>query len=163
MAGRTEEQAAALDKLRMDWGLLNKAVGTGTRLLHNELVVRIVEAYAPFGLRSGALSTMVLISANPGCSQSELAREVAMDDSAMVAIIDQLERRGLAVRSRSTADRRRNTLSLTPEGEALMHEMTGRAMDVESPIHDALSPDEQVMLVTLLRRAYSAIIATPRN
>jgi DNA-binding MarR family transcriptional regulator len=163
MAGRTEEQGAALDKLRMDWGLLGTAVGTGTRVIHNELALRIVAAYAPFGLRSGALSTMVLISANPGCSQSELAREVAMDDSAMVAIIDQLEERGLAVRSRSTADRRRNTLTLTPKGEELMHEMAGCAMDVERPIRDALNPDEQVMLVALLRRAYAAIIATPRT
>jgi len=144
----------------MDWGLLRNGMGTGVRLLRNELVDRIVAAYAPFALRSGALSTMVLIKANPGCSQSELAREVAMDDSAMVAIIDELEQRGLAVRSRSTADRRRNSLSLTPAGDTLMHEMIGCAMAVERPIREALSEEEQATLIALLRRAYAAIAAS---
>src|SRR6478752_2614379 len=126
----------------LDWGLLRNGVGIGVRLLRNELVDRIFEAYAPFALRSGALSTLVLIKANPGCSQSELAREVAMDDSAMVAIIDELEQRGLAMRSRSTRDRRRNSLSLTPAGEVLMHEMIGCAMAVERPIREAMSEEE---------------------
>jgi len=146
------------DMPRMDWGLLRNGVGTGVRLLRNELVDRIVAAYAPFSLRSGALSTMVLIKANPGCSQSELAREVAMDDSAMVAIIDELEERGLALRSRSATDRRRNSLALTPDGEALMTEMIGCAMGVEGPIRDALSEEELATLIALLRRAYGALM-----
>ena len=146
----------------MDWGLLSNTVGTGVRLLRNELTDRIIAAYAPFSLRSGALSTMMLIKANPGCSQSELAREVAMDDSAMVAIIDELEDRGLAVRSRSKADRRRNSLALTPSGETLMHEMIGCAMDVERPIREELSEEEMTQLISLLRRAYTAINAAPR-
>lgn len=145
----------------MDWGELSHAVGTVVRLLRNDLTTRIVDAYAPFGLRSGALSTMALIKANPDCSQSEIAREVAMDDSAMVAIIDDLEARGLARRSRSTRDRRRNSLSLTPDGERVMAEMIGRAMAVERPIHEALSEQELKTLMALLRRSYNAMLATP--
>jgi len=145
----------------MDWGVLRGGVGTGVRLLRNELTGRIMDAYAPFGLRSGAVSVMALIEANPGCSQSEIAREVAMDDSAMVAIIDELERRGLAVRSRSTQDRRRNSLSLTPEGQRLLIEMVRCAMSVEKPIHDALSAEELETLINLLRRASSAMAVDP--
>lgn len=155
------EQPGIPDKLRMDWGLLSNGVGTRVRLLRNELTNRIIDAYAPFMLRSGALSTMVLIKANPGCSQAELAREVAMDDSAMVAIIDELEERGLAVRSRSQSDRRRNSLALTADGETLMGEMIGCAMKVEKPIRDAMSPEELTTLLALLGRAYAAITASP--
>ena len=43
---------------RMNWGELRGGVGTIVRLLRNELTTRILEAYAPFGLRSGALSTL---------------------------------------------------------------------------------------------------------
>jgi DNA-binding MarR family transcriptional regulator len=143
---------------RMDWGDLRGGVGTIIRLLRNELTTRILEAYAPFGLRSGALSTMALIKANPDCSQSEIAREVAMDDSAMVAIIDDLEQLGLARRTRSTRDRRRNSLSLTPEGERVMAEMIGAAMKVERPIRDALSEEEVETLLSLLRRSYDALM-----
>lgn len=145
---------------RLNWGLLSGAMGTTVRLLRNELTTRIVTAYAPFNLRSGALSTMVLIDANPGCSQSEIARELAIDDSAMVAIIDELETRGIAMRSRSATDRRRNTLSLTPDGRTFMLSMLEQGLGVEKPIRDALSPDEMAMLIRLLRQAYSALIAS---
>ncbi|MCW2390209.1 DNA-binding MarR family transcriptional regulator [Sphingobium sp. B11D3B] len=145
----------------LNWGALDQAVGTVVRLLRNELSVRIVDVYSSFGLRYGALSTMALIEANPDCSQSEIAREVAMDDSAMVAIIDDLEARGLARRMRSTRDRRRNTLSLTSEGQRLAAQMIARAQDVEQPIHDALSEEEVKTLQQLLRRAYEAMQKSP--
>lgn len=163
MSENAQARDAAAIAERMNWGPLSSAVGTNVRLLRNELVTRIVEAYAPFDLRSGALSVMVLIRGNPGCSQSELAREVAMDDSAMVAIIDELEQRGLARRTRSTTDRRRNSLSLTPEGEALMTEMVGCGTAVERPIRDELSAVELETLIALLRRAYGALMAAPRD
>lgn len=156
--GGAEAEAPQIPGL--DWGHLNNAVGTQVRLLRNELTVRIVAAYAPFNLRGGALSTLVLIAANPGCSQSEMAREMAIDDSAMVAIIDELESRGLAARSRSTADRRRNSLSLTPAGEQLMQDMLKCANRVERPIRDELSDEEVATLMKLLRRAYGALIKT---
>jgi DNA-binding MarR family transcriptional regulator len=160
--GQDSGGTAASDIARMDWGMLRNGVGTGVRMLRNELVDRIVAAYAPFGLRSGAMSTMVLIEANPGCSQSEIARELAIDDSAMVAIIDELEERGLAVRSRSATDRRRNSLSLTADGKARIGEMIGCAMAVEKPIRDALGEEELMRLVALLRRAYAALAANPQ-
>jgi DNA-binding MarR family transcriptional regulator len=162
MASERTGQPDISENLGMDWGLLRSCVGTSVRLLRNELTNRIIDAYAPFMLRSGALSTMVLIKANPGCSQAELAREVAMDDSAMVAIIDELEERGLAVRSRSATDRRRNSLALTPEGETLMGEMIACAMRVEKPIRDAMSDEELATLIALLRRAYAAVTDGPR-
>ena len=149
--------------LRMNWGELSNGVGTCVRLLRNELYPRILSAYEPFGLHSGAVSVMVLIKGNPGCSQSEIAREVAMDDSAMVAIIDELEQRGLAQRTRSVTDRRRNSLSLTTDGERVMGEMIACAMTVEGPIQGALSEDELVTLMDLLRRSYAALISAPRS
>lgn len=146
---------------RMDWGELNGGIGTIVRLLRNELTARILDAYAPFNLRSGALSTMALIKANPDCSQSEIAREVAMDDSAMVAIIDDLEQQGLALRTRSTRDRRRNSLSLTPEGERVMAEMVKASRRVEAPIREELSAAEVDTLLDLLRRSYDALMHNP--
>lgn len=153
----------ATQPLRMNWGELSNGVGTCVRLIRNELFPRILAAYEPFGLHSGALSVMVLIKGNPGCSQSEIAREVAMDDSAMVAIIDELEKRGLAQRTRSLTDRRRNSLSLTDDGERVMGEMIACAMAVERPIQEALSEQELATLMDLLRRSYAALTASPRN
>ncbi len=143
----------------MNWGLFGDRIGPAVRLLRNELTVRIASAQDGFGLHSGALSAMVLIDANPGCSQSDLARELALDKSVLVAIVDDLERRGLARRTRSTTDRRRNSLALTEEGQRTMAAMFACARAVEAPIEAALSVGERVQLVALLKRAYAALIS----
>jgi DNA-binding MarR family transcriptional regulator len=143
----------------LEWGLFGERVGPVVRLLRNELTLRILSAQARYDLHSGALSAMVLIDANPGCSQSDLARELALDKSVLVAIVDDLESRGLARRARSTADRRRNSLKLTDAGKHMMATMFASANAVEQPIRDALSEAEIAALIRLLRRAYGALIA----
>lgn len=140
------------------WGLFGDRIGPAIRLLRNELSVRITAAQEPFGLHSGALSAMVLIDANPGCSQSDLARELALDKSILVAIVDDLEAKGLACRTRSAADRRRNSLALTDAGKRTMAAMFAVAKAVEDPIEEALSVEERALLVALLKRAYAALV-----
>lgn len=141
----------------LDRGLLSAGVGPRIRLLRNLLAQRVMSAFAPFGLRSGAFSTLALIAANPGCSQNDIARELAMDKSGIVAIVDELEQRGLASRTRLAHDRRRHALSLTPAGVALMREMHVAASSVEQPILDALSRQELDQFLSLLERAYGAL------
>lgn len=145
----------------LEWGLFGERIGPVVRLLRNELTTRILGAQTPFGLHSGALSAMVLIDANPGCSQSDLARELALDKSILVAIVDDLEKRGLARRARSTTDRRRNSLVLTDDGRRMMIAMFDCANEVERPIRDAMSAAEIATLIHLLRRAYAALVPAP--
>ena len=140
-------------------GLLSASVGPRVRLLRNILTQRVVNAFADFGLRSGAFSTLALISANPGCSQTDLSRELVMDKSAIVAIVDDLEARGLASRGRLVEDRRRHALSLTPEGEAMLRRMHTVVIRVEQPIGEALTPAELEQLLSLLDRAHVALVA----
>lgn len=142
----------------IDPGLLGTSVGPSIRVLRNLLASRIVSAFEPFGLRSGTFSTMALISANPGCSQSDIARNVATDKSIVVAIIDDLEKRGLAERQRSSEDRRRNALTLTQKGQDMMMELDRIAREVEAPIRTALSAEEFDQLIALASRAGAAIM-----
>jgi DNA-binding MarR family transcriptional regulator len=144
----------------MDLGLLGDSIGPAIRLLRNLLSSRIVAAFEPFGLRSGTFSTMALIGANPGCSQSEIARHIGTDKSIVVAIVDDLERKGLAERRRSTEDRRRNALTLTEAGERVMKELDRLGRQVENPIRASLSPQEVEQLIHLTRRAVDALMAT---
>ena len=103
---------------------------------------------------------MVLISANPGYSQVELSRIGNLDKSAIVTIVDDLETRGLAIRGRSSSDRRRNSLFLTAQGETLMKEMHQRAMATERPLRDGLSTAEYDQLFELLEKARAIVAAT---
>jgi DNA-binding MarR family transcriptional regulator len=143
-------------------GPLAGFLGPKLRLLWNLLNARMAEALEPFGLRAGAFSTLALISANPGCSQAELARELGMDKSAVVAILDELEARGLVTRTRLPHDRRRHALSLTPSGQAQTLLMKMEVRKPGEPIREALSAEEMELLLALLERAYDALSATRR-
>ena len=144
-------------------GLTAGFIGPKARMLWNLLNARMVAALAPFGLRAGAFSAMALISANPGCSQNELARGLGMDKSAVVAVLDQLEARELVTRTRRAGDRRRHAVALTPEGEALMHRMRVAVAVPGRPIREALSPQEMQQLVALLDRACRALAEAPSD
>ena len=138
-------------------GLMASRIGFRLRLLQARLGARVVTAFAPYDLRPGAFTTMALMKANPGCSQVDLARDGGLDKSALVAIVDELEARGLAKRGRSAQDRRRNSLSLTPQGEALMNEMYQVACATETPVRAALA-DELERFMELVDRAYLAVV-----
>lgn len=144
----------------IDLGVLTDALGPVVRMLRNELIERIMVAFEPYALRTGSFSAMALIAANPGCSQSDIARETGVDKSVVVALIDALEERGLAARARSTSDRRRNVLTLTCQGHALLEEMHQLAMAIEQPIRSTLSAAEFQTLVRLNRKALNALLTT---
>ena len=142
---------------KLGWGPLADAVGPRVRLLRNILTLRTTSALAPFGLPSGSLSILSLIGANEGCSQTMLARRTAMNKSAMVGVLDELEKNGLARRSTAPDDRRRNLLSLTAKGAKLLDEMQRAANAQEAPIREALTRAELAQLLALLERAYDAV------
>lgn len=138
-------------------GLMAQRLSFRLRGLLNLLGNRVVAAHAPFGLRSGSFTTMALIAANPGCSQIELAREGGLDRSALVSIVDELERRGFAIRTRSAVDRRRSSLYITPEGEKAMNEMFAAAMATEKSIRSGFTAEEMTQFFDYLERAYQIL------
>lgn len=104
------------------------------------------------GITPGQFGVMVLIGANPGLTQTALARAVGIERSTMVAVLDGLEQRGLVERRRGVTDRRSHALVLTPAGE---QQLTGWKASVEA--HDlrmtqALSAAERAELLRLLAR-----------
>lgn len=155
---RDPTRSRQLGLTAMDLGLLGENVGPTIRLLRNLLSARIVAAFEPHGLRSGSFSTMALIAANPDCSQSDIARQIGADKSIVVAIVDELERRGLAERRRSTQDRRRNALRLTDAGRSLMAELDAIGRAVEQPIRAALGEEGVAQLILLGRGAVAALL-----
>lgn len=160
-ADLTEVEEGPSETATLNPGLLADFLGPKVRILWNLLDARMVDALSPFGLRTGAFSALALISANPGCSQNQLAGGLGMDKSAVVAIIDELESRDLARRVRQAHDRRRHALSLTTKGKALLQRMLGPAMVGGRPIRDALSPKEMEQLLSMLDRACDALAEAP--
>lgn len=144
-------------KLALGWGILAGSVGPRVRLLRNVLSARSISVSAPYGLPTGSLTVLSLVAANPGSSQTALAHRAGINKSALVGIVDELERRGLAARDRSSADRRRNSLSVTDEGRAAMDALFAQVTQEETAIRDALGARDMAQLLDLLDRAISAL------
>src|SRR5690606_24366120 len=140
-----------------EWGILANSLGPRLRLMVNMLSARSVAVSAPQGLPTGTLTILSLIAANPGSSQTALARKAGVAKSGLVNIVDQLEANGLAARDRSSADRRRNSLLVTPAGEAMIQTLFGVVDPEEAPIREALGEDDFQQLLALLDRALEVL------
>jgi DNA-binding MarR family transcriptional regulator len=127
------------------------------RLLRNALNSASLAASEPFGLPTGSLTVMVLVAANPGSSQAELAAMAGITGPSLVGLLDELERRGLVGRTRDKADRRRNMLALTPEGTEMMGQMFTTVSPIEAPIRSELGDGGLAELTDLLDRAIAAL------
>jgi MarR family transcriptional regulator, transcriptional regulator for hemolysin len=84
----------------------------------------------------------VLAKAEPGVfTQRELSERCEIDKTTMVAIVDDLEGRGLLRRTRSETDRRKWIISLTREGEELFERVRPIVDPVESKMVEAIPAD----------------------
>ena len=97
----------------------------------------------------------------PGQSQRELADALGMHAPRLVALIDELEDRGLVARDRDPADRRNYAISLTDEGRRLLVELGRVARQHEHAITAGLDEDERAQLLALLRRIAEEQNLTP--
>lgn len=139
-------------------GRLGQFLGFRLRRIQNHLSRHFANATASEGLRSGLLSSLSIVEANPGISQSELSREVGLDKSVTVTIIDELEKFGWAERRRSPQDRRRHALYITPSGVAKLNQLFAIMDETEAAVLHQLSPAEMATLSGLLDSVYEAIV-----
>ena len=102
-------------------------------------------------LSPGRVGILLLLEANPGVTQSRLARAVSLDRSTMVGVVDMLESRRLIER-RKGQDRRTNGLWLTKEGKALVTRLKRRILKHERRVAARLSDLERVQLLALLEK-----------
>ena len=104
------------------------------------------------GLSPGRVGILTLIEANPGVTQSRLARAVDLDRSTMVGVLDTLEERRLIERRRGADDRRTNGLWLTRRGRAVLVGAKRKIAVHERRIASRLSVAERAQLVRLLAK-----------
>lgn len=102
-------------------------------------------------LSPGHTGMLMLVDANPGVTQSRLARAVGLDRSTMVGVLDLLETRGWIERRRGE-DRRTNGLSLTGAGRAMLRRVRRSIATHEKRVARRLTPAERVELLGLLEK-----------
>ncbi|WP_448071339.1 MarR family winged helix-turn-helix transcriptional regulator [Georgenia yuyongxinii] len=93
-------------------------------------------ALGPVDLTSRSYSLLEQLAGTDGVSQRELADAIRLDPSQIVALVDALERRGLAERRPNPADRRQKSVVITDPGRTVFHR--ARAL-VESSVDEVLA------------------------
>jgi MarR family transcriptional regulator, lower aerobic nicotinate degradation pathway regulator len=114
---------------------------------------RIAEALESIGLTTALFGVLNFLGARQGAIQQEIGSAMGIDPSTMVALIDELERAGLAKRRPHPTDRRAREVAITPKGRRVLEKGRGLAMRVDDDVLRGLTAAERRQLLTLLRRA----------
>src|SRR6476661_8743718 len=97
----------------------------------------------PHGFHPREFGLMTVMAKRPGLTQQELALLARVDPSSMVALLDDLERRGIAERRVDPSDRRRRAVHLTEKGQEQMQVLQREARKAAKTFLGPLSEDER--------------------
>src|SRR5262249_40073556 len=100
---------------------------------------RFMNALQPLELHPREFAVLRVVKANDGRSQQMLAARLHTPPSRMVAIVDELESRGLIERRPSPDDRRVRTLYVTKRGQSMLEDAFAVAVEHERSISEVLN------------------------
>lgn len=109
---------------------------------------------APYGLNSAQFDLLAHIGAAEGATQQEVANALLVTKSNVCQLLDRLQEAGLVERR---PDGRAKRLYLTPAGRALYEIVVPAQERLIAEQFSALSPQEQVQLLGLLRTVDRAL------
>jgi len=113
-------------------------------------------------LRDRHLMALTMLQAEDGLSQQDLARHLSLDPTLVVALIDDLEDRGLCERERHAEDRRRHVIHLTAKGRRVYREARALAVKVGDEVFGPLERSERAQLTEMLKRIMAPLWGRPR-
>jgi DNA-binding MarR family transcriptional regulator len=150
-AGARQRQAPR-EAAETDLGLLPGLLGYQLRLAQRSVFDDFQRSIGEPDVSPGLFGILVIIEANPGLKQTDLARAAMLDRSTMVPALDKLEARGLVARRPPPQDRRVNGLWLTADGATLVRRLKRRVLAHERRLTGELGAGERAQLLELLGR-----------
>jgi DNA-binding MarR family transcriptional regulator len=115
--------------------------------------VRTADALGSIDLTPPRFALLNVLGARDGAIQQQLSSDMAIDPSAMVKLIDELEEAGLAERRRRPGDRRAWEVVITPKGRRTLDRARQLVVQVEDQVLGGLTIADRRQLRTLLRQA----------
>lgn len=109
------------------------------------------------GVRPVQYAVLTVIDRNPGLKQSQVSEALGIKRANLVAILDAMERRGLARREAVATDRRSYALRLTDKGIALMKELRARSESHERRLAATIGEGGRQELLRLLHGVIEAV------
>lgn len=108
------------------------------------------------GLRSYHYRLLAGLEEWGPASQAELGRSTSLDRSDVVSILRDLERLGLIRRTVDSTNRRRNIVTITPEGQDQLRALDHVIDEVQERVLEPLSANQRRQLMNLLQKLAEA-------
>lgn len=131
---------------------LDGLVGYRLKRAYLRVLADFRDTLAGDALSPRTFSVLVLVSEQPGISQSDVARALGIERSGVVALVDELAGRGLVRRVPRPDDRRTHALQPTPAGRRLCTRAVDAVQAHETRVLAVLSGEERAALLGMLRR-----------
>jgi DNA-binding MarR family transcriptional regulator len=160
-ARRTKQRAAHRDDI--DIGPLTRLIGYMLRRAQIAVFQEAFRTFAAVGIRPAQFSVLTVIAHNPGRTQSQVAAALGIKRTNFVALLDSLERRGLAVRRPAPTDRRSHALHLTEAGKATLRRLNAMVGRLEARMIRHIGKDGRIELLRLLRALAERERPEPRS
>jgi DNA-binding MarR family transcriptional regulator len=114
--------------------------------------MKFAERLERLGLSPPHAGLLGMLRRSGGQSQQDVAEALGMHPSRMVALVDELESKGLIERRANPDDRRVYALFLTPAGEKALRDIGRVNAEHLEALCEALDTGERVELASLLSR-----------
>ncbi|WP_210588947.1 MarR family winged helix-turn-helix transcriptional regulator [Streptomyces sp. GESEQ-35] len=128
------------------------ALGLLLRRAHWHAAGVMTEALRPLGIELRHFAVLIVLVDRGPTVQRDLAAATGSDKAGIMRVVDDLERRGLAVRRAVATDRRARAVEITPEGLELFDAAHGAAEPLAERLVAGLGPGEPEQLTDLLTR-----------
>ena len=136
---------------RLELGVLDGHLGYFIRRLQVWVFQDFIRTLATIDIRPAQYSVLVVITANPGASQSQIAATLGIERARLARLLNKLEKRGLVERLQSPNDARSHTLRLTRDGNRTLRRAKALAAMHETRLAEALGPERRKVLLACLR------------
>jgi DNA-binding MarR family transcriptional regulator len=163
---RADQVIAALDEpltpasKEIDFDVLNGHIGFAA---HRALLVMRREFMVEVGAPPKVFNALVLIGANSGITQSELAQALILDKGTAAHLLRDLEKHHWIERKSRSGDRRWKGAYLSPSGVRELARLKLRVSEVAKRIHPLYTDEERALLLRLLTRAVDHFGAEPTD
>jgi DNA-binding MarR family transcriptional regulator len=147
----------------IDLGPLPELVGYMLRRAQLAVFQDFWRGYEPFDIRPAQYAVLLIIERNPGLRQSQVSSALNIKRANLVALLDSLERRGLAKRVPVETDRRSYALHLTEDGVSIMRKLAEVNAAHERRVNAIIGEPGRKELLRLLHGVIDAVGTAPTD
>jgi DNA-binding MarR family transcriptional regulator len=132
-------------------GALNSHLGYFVRRLQVWIFRDFIRTLKRIDVSPAQFSVLVVVGANRGLSQAELATTLGIERARLARLLHGLEERGAIRRLQSSADGRRHALRLTPQGRTTLARAKILAARHQKRLTERLGEEKHQMILEALR------------